>query len=59
MTLLTVGRDRVANEPSDFLALVVDRDGVPARGQFAGAREARRPGADHGDAAAVRSLTVP
>ena len=57
MTLLAVGRDRVANEPSHLFALVEDRDGVSARGQFAGAREPRRAGADHGDAAAVRSFS--
>ena len=51
-----VRRDRVADEPAGLGALVVDGDGEAAGGELAGAGEARRAGADHGDVAAVRAL---
>ena len=56
---LTVGSDREPGEPADLVALVVHLDRVPARGELAGADEARRPGADHGDAIAVRPHARP
>ena len=52
---LAVRRDRVADEAADLLALVVDRDGVAARGELAGAGEPGGAGADDGDAPAVRA----
>ena len=50
---LAVRRDRVADEPSDLLALVEDRDPVPEGSELAGADEPGRAGADHGNPSPV------
>src|SRR5207245_5513391 len=53
LTLQTIGRDRVAGQPARLRALVVDGDGVAARGELARTDDPRRAGADHGHAVSV------
>ena len=55
---LAVRRDPVSDEPADLAALVVDGDGIAARGELTRCGEACRPGADDRDALAVRSRRI-
>ena len=55
----SVRRDRIARETARLGPLVVDRDLVAERGELAGADEAGRAGADHGDAQPVVRRALP